>query len=342
MILYPSGIFGPMKRIFAFIFLFFFFAWVAPIVFAQQRDMDVEGLHVQHVQGRVYMISGAGGNVTVQVGDEVVAVVDTGTPEMADKVLAAIQALSDKVIGFVIDTSGDEDHAGGNSVISAAGSKELSGAAGDQTISVAGQAREGASIISYVNVLNRMIDPGPMHAPILKANWPTDTYDSANWKIFNDEAIVIYHAPAAHTDGDSFVFFRRSDVVSAGELFVPSLYPVIAEEKGGNIDGIIDALTTMIDDVLVPRENEEGGTIVIPGRGRLCDRTDVTNYRDMLVIVRGRIADLVKKGRTLREVKDAKPTSGFDGLYGAASGPWTTDKFIEAVYRNLTKDKNRK
>jgi cyclase len=336
-----SGLFGVSRQLSIFFLLILSVTCVVSVAFAQQDRWPGE-LHVQHVQGRVYMLSGAGGNVTVQVGDEALAIVDTGAAGMSDKVLAAIQNISNKLIAFIINTSGDEDHTGGNSAISRAGSKELSGAAGDQTIDVAGQSREGASIVAYINVLNRMIEPGGKHAAIPKANWPTDTYDTGNWKIFNDEAMVIYHAPAAHTDGDSFVFFRRSDVVSTGELFVPSRFPIVDEEKGGNIDGIIDALTTMIDDVLVPRENEEGGTIVIPGRGRLCDRTDVTNYRDMLTIIRGRIADLVKKGKTLREVKDAKPTYGFDGLYGADSGPWTTDMFIEAVYRDLTKDKNHK
>jgi glyoxylase-like metal-dependent hydrolase (beta-lactamase superfamily II) len=335
-----SGPFSIIRPLWIF-FLILVFACAVSGAFAQQEHGPGE-LHVQHVQGRVYMLSGAGGNVTVQVGDEVLAIVDTGTAAMSDKVLNAIQGISNKPIAFIVNTSGDEDHTGGNSVISRAGSKELSGAAGDRTIDIAGQAREGAAIIAYINVLNRMIEPGGKRAAIPKADWPTDTYDTNNWKIFNDEAIVIYHVAAAHTDGDSFIFFRRSDVVSAGELFVPSRFPIIDEEKGGNIDGIIDSLTTLIDDVLVPRENEEGGTIVIPGRGRLCDRTDVTNYRDMLVIVRARIADLVKKGKTLREVEKAKPTFGYDGLYGADSGPWTTDMFIEAVYRNLTKDKNHK
>ena len=123
---------------------------------------------------------------------------------------------------------------------------------------------------------------------------------------------------------------------------MPSRFPIIDEEKGGTIDGILDALNNMIDNILVPRENEEGGTFVIPGRGRICDRTELVNYRDMLTIIRARIADLIKKGKTLQEIKDAKPTFGFNALYGADSGPWTTNMFIEAVYRNLTKDKNRK
>jgi glyoxylase-like metal-dependent hydrolase (beta-lactamase superfamily II) len=285
------------------------------------------------------MISGAGGNVTVQVGEEVLTVVDPGKAELADKVLAAIRTLSPNPVAFIINTSMDEDHLGGNSVIARAGNKDLAGAAGDRTGEVAGQTREGASIIAYISVLRRMTQAG-IAATFPKASWPTDTYDTSNWKIFNDEPIVIYHAPSAHTDGDSLVFFRRSDVVSTGEVFVPSRYPVIDERQGGTIDGIIDALTTMIDDILVPRENEEGGTYVIPGRGRVCDRTDVSNYRDMLAIVRARIAKLVSKGETLEEVKAARPTFGFDGLYGAQGGSWTTDQFVEAVYHNLTRSKN--
>ena len=247
-----------------------------------------------------------------------------------------------KPIAFIINTAIDEDHVGGNAVVTQAGNKELSGAAGDRATDVLGETREGASIVAYINVLKHMTAPVGNRIAIPTAGWPTDPYDSINWKLFNDEPIIIYHAAAAHSDGDSFVFFRRSDVVSTGEIFVPSRFPVIDQEQGGTIDGIIDALTAMIDDVLVPRENEEGGTYVIPGRGRLCDRTDVTNYRDMLAIIRARIADLVKKGKTLEEVRDAKPTFGFDGLYGAETGPGTTDMFIEAVYRDLVRGKNHK
>jgi glyoxylase-like metal-dependent hydrolase (beta-lactamase superfamily II) len=187
-----------------------------------------------------------------------------------------------------------------------------------------------------------MADSSGKKDAVPPANYPSDPYDGSNWKLFNDEPVILYHVAPAHTDGDTVVFFRRSDVVSTGELFVPYRYPVIDEEKGGSIDGIIDALTNLIDDVLVPRENEEGGTYVVPGRGRICDRTEVVNYRDMLTIIRARIADLVKKGKTLQEVKDAKPTYCYDGLYGAQSGPWTTNMFIEAVYRDITKDKKHK
>ncbi len=328
------------KRLRLYFIVFLVMPCIASITFAQDRVPA--DLHILPVQGRVYMISGAGGNVTVQVGDEAVIVVDPGVAAMGEKVLEAIRSLSSKPIEFIIDTTIDEDHSGANGAIAKVGPKDLSGRANDLTIANAGQSHEGASIVAYIGVLNRMADSSGKKDAVPPANYPSDPYDSSNWKLFNDEPIILYHVAAAHTDSDTIVFFRRSDVVSAGELFVPYRFPVIDEEKGGSIDGIIDALTTLIDDILVPRENEEGGTYVIPGRGRICDRTEVVNYRDMLTIIRARIADLVKKGKTLQEVKDAKPTFGYDGLYGAQSGPWTTNMFIEAIYRDLTKDKKHK
>ena len=296
-------------------------------------------LRVTHVQGRVYMISGAGGNVTVQIGDEAVVVVDPGTAAMANKVLAEIQKLTPKPIEFVLDTSLDEDHTGGNGAVAKAGAK-LSGADNNKTTAMAGQVEGGASIVSHLAVLDRLTDlSGKPGGASRKDDLPTDPYDTSTWTVNNDEPIILYHAPAAHSDGDTFVLFRRSDVVSTGELFVPYRFPVIDEENGGSINGIIDALNTLIDDILKPDVNEEGGTYIVPGRGRICDRSDIVNYRDMLTIVRARIAASIAKGKTLQEVKDAKPTYGYDGLYGAESGPWTTNMFIEAVYHNLTKDK---
>jgi len=152
--------------------------------------------------------------------------------------------------------------------------------------------------------------------------------------------IYIYHPPNAHTDGDSIVFFRSSDVVSTGDIFTLASYPVIKADQGGSINGLIDALNQIIG-LLIPRENEEGGTYVIPGHGHIGDRHDVVNYRDMVTIIRGRIQNLINKGMTLEQVKAAKTTFDYDRLYGATSGPWTTDMFVEAVYRDLSKSKNQ-
>jgi cyclase len=283
-------------------------------------------LELQRVQGRVYMLSGAGANITVQVGDEAVVVVDTGRPDTSQDVLRFIRQLSNRPIEFVINTTLDADHIGGNENISKAGHYD-SGQPGE---------KPGAAIMAHLNLLNRLTDAKAPSGVV-----PTDTYEEPSWSLFNDEAIILYHPPAAHTDADSYVFFRRSDVISTGDLFEPSQYPVIEKDKGGSIDGIIDGLNDIIG-LMVPRENEEGGTYLIPGHGRICDRTDIVNYRDALTIIRARIQDSVSKGMTLDQVKASKPTSDYDGNYGSDSGPWTTSMFIEAVYNDLRDKSNDK
>jgi cyclase len=238
--------------------------------------------------------------------------------------------LSPKAIEFIIDTSEDEDHTGGNANIAKAGhfNSGLNGEPGE------------ASIISHLSLLDRMIAPPKAGETSIPQDMrPTDTYDNDDWALFNDEAVILEHPHAAHTDGDSIVFFRRSDVISAGDIFTPDRYPMIELAKGGSINGEIDALNRILD-IMVPQANEEGGTYVIPGHGRLCDRAVVTDYRDMATIVRDRIEDLVKKGKTLEQVKAAKPTLDYDGLYGPNTGPWTTDMFVDAVYRDLGKAKD--
>jgi cyclase len=291
---------------------------------ASYSQMDEEKVHVEHVQGRVYMLVGAGANITVQVGDEAVVLIDAGRLEMSENAIRAIRSLSNRPIQFVINTNIDPDHISGNENIAKAGHYD-SGQPGEKT---------GAAIIGQLNVLNRLSDE---KAP--SGELPTDTYREA-WSLFNDEAIMLYHAPAAHTDGDSYAFFRRSDVISTGDLFQPSLYPVIETDKGGSIDGIIGGLNDIIS-IMVPRENEEGGTYLIPGHGRICDRTDIVNYRDAITIIRARIQDLVSKGMTLEQVRATKPTFDYDGMYGADTGPWTTSMFVEAVYTELNKSQNK-
>jgi glyoxylase-like metal-dependent hydrolase (beta-lactamase superfamily II) len=170
---------------------------------------------------------------------------------------------------------------------------------------------------------------------------PTDTYhiDAMNLShYFNGEGVRIVHAPAAHTDGDSMVWFRGSDVLATGDIFTPDRYPVIDLQQGGSIQGIITALNQILD-ITVPEFRLEGGTMVVPGHGHLSDAADVAYYRDMATIIRDRIQALIKKDMTLEQVKAAKPTLDYDGIYGATTGPWTTDRFIEAVYRSLSQKK---
>jgi glyoxylase-like metal-dependent hydrolase (beta-lactamase superfamily II) len=306
-----------------------------------QQDQKVGQGKVEllHVQGNVYMITGAGANITVQVGDQVVIVVDAGVPQKSDEVLAAIRSITNKHIFFIIDTSVDEDHTGGNGNLSKAGWALPNST--DSPLKKGGEEEafsSGASIVAHINVLNRMSAPTGKESPFPSALWPTDTYETKDWRLYNGEGVYIYHPPNAHTDGDSIVFFRSSDVVSTGDIFTLASYPVIKADQGGSINGLIDALNQIIG-LLIPRENEEGGTYVIPGRGHIGDRHDVVNYRDMVTIIRGRIQNLINKGMTLEQVKAAKTTLDYDRLYGAKTGPWTTDMFVEAIYRDLSKSK---
>jgi cyclase len=295
---------------------------------ASPRAQDAE-VHVLPVQGNVYMLVGVGGgNITAQAGDEGVLLVDASIEALSDGVLKAIRSISAKPIRYIINTHAHADHVGGNAAIAKQGAVIQGG--------TMGQVYAGAAIIAHENVLKRMSAPTGEKAPFPTAAWPTDTYFTKEKDLFfNGEAIQILHQPAAHTDGDSLVFFRRSDVLSAGDLFLTTTYPVIDLERGGTIQGVIAALNKILD-IAIPKDKQEGGTYVIPGHGRLCDEADILEYRDMLTIIRDRIQDLIKKGATLDQVKTARPTLDYDGRYGATTGAWTTETFIEAVYRNLS------
>jgi glyoxylase-like metal-dependent hydrolase (beta-lactamase superfamily II) len=275
-----------------------------------------------HVQGNVYLLVGAGGNIVVQTGDEGVLVVDTGLAQHADKVLAAIRKLSDRPIRYILNTHFHPDHTGGNEVIGKAGSTIQGGA---------------TTIIANENVLNRMSAPNGKQPPTPTAAWPTDTYFTDEKDIyFNGEPIMMYHDAAAHTDGDSIIFFRKSDVVVAGDIFVMNGYPIIDQANGGSIQGVLNGLNRLLD-LAVPAHEQEGGTFIVTGHGRVTDEADVLEYRDMVTIIRDRIEDMVKRGLTLDQVKAAKPTLDYDLHYGSDSGPWTTAMFIEAIYKDVSK-----
>jgi glyoxylase-like metal-dependent hydrolase (beta-lactamase superfamily II) len=291
-------------------------------------------LHTLHVQGNVYMIVGAGGNVTVQTGDDGVLLVDSGLPGNTDKLIAEVRKISKGPIRYLINTHVHPDHVGGNEKIFLAGSTVTGG-------NVTGDIQDagvGATIIAHEAVLNRISSATGNQAMPAKA-WPSDTYFSREKKLFfNGEAVLLSHIPAAHTDGDTMVYFRRSDVISAGDLYVTTSYPIIDLQHGGNIQGILEALNRMID-ISVPADKQEGGTYIIPGHGRVADQADLVEYRDMTTIIRDRIADGVKKGLSLEQVKAAQPTLDYDGVYNKPGGFWTADQFIEAVYKSLSAKK---
>ncbi len=272
-----------------------------------------------HVQGNVYMLVGAGGNIAVQTGDEGVLVVDTGIAQTRDKVLAAIRQLSTKPIRWMINTHAHPDHTGGNETVSQAG------------LTVNGNP---AAIIAHENVLARMTEAS---RPVTERPLNTFFEDERDF-YFNGEAIFIHHIPHAHTDGDVLVYFRGSDVLVAGDIFVTTTYPVIDAKLGGGVEGFVTGLNKMLD-ITVPKYLQEGGTYVIPGHGRVGDEADVVDYRDMVVIIRDRIQDMIKRGLSLEQIKAARPALDYDGRYGNDKS-WTTTMFVEAVYRDLTQKKS--
>jgi glyoxylase-like metal-dependent hydrolase (beta-lactamase superfamily II) len=290
-----------------------------------------ESIHVQRVRGSLYMLSGAGGNITVDAGSDGVLLVDAGLAGASETVIAEVKKLSDKPISFIIDTHIHPDHIGGNEKIGRAGQT----IAGGDVARLTDDSREGAKVIAHQSVLDRLTARVGSQAPPPFGMLPTDTYHGAKKDLFfNDEGIRILHPQAAHTDGDSMVFFRRSDVISTGDVFVTTGYPFLDLARGGSIQGEIDALNQILG-LVIPARNEEAGTYIVPGHGRLSDAADVAYYRDMVTIIRDRILDLKRKGMTAEQVKAARPTRDYDPRWGSISGPWTTDNFVEAVYRSV-------
>jgi cyclase len=292
---------------------------------------DTNDVTVLPVQGNVYLLAGAGGNMAVQIGEDGVLLVDTGSGKITDKIIEAIRKLSNKPIRVILNTNADPDRIGGNERLAAAGNRGNTGRAAENS-------GPGAMVIAHEAVLAAVSAPTGKQPAMPVGSWPTDTYAGDSKEVFFDgEAIQLLHVPAGHTDGDSLVFFRRSDVIVTGDIFVTTTYPVI--KKGGSINGLIAGLNRIID-VTIPKDWQEGGTMVISGHGRVCDEADMVEYRDAITIIRDRIQALIKKGMTLDQVKAARPTLEYDPRYGADTGPWTTDMFIEAVYQSLQNPKS--
>lgn len=293
------------------------------------------GLYTMPVQGNVHVIIGGGSNVTVQVGALGAVLVDTGAAQNADAILTTLRQLTPRPVRHIINTHAHADHVGGNEKIGASGAP-ISGR-GVAQVGAGTAAR--AEIIAHEETLNRMSAPAGSQAPTPVAAWPTSTFSGRHKEFYyNGEGIQIVHVPSAHTDGDSLVFFRRSDVIATGDLYSTVSYPIIDAQRGGSITGVLDGLNQLLD-LVIAGEKTEGGTMIVPGHGRISDEADLVEYRDMVTIIRDRVQDMVNRGMTLAQVQAAKPTMEYDGLYGSAPG-WSTTQFVEAVFRGLKPERS--
>jgi cyclase len=306
----------------------------------EARTAAAGDLEVLELRPNFFLIAGAGAHISVQIGDDGVVVVDGGSAARADAVVAAVKRITPRPIRYVIDTSADADHVGGNETLSKAGQTLFTNAG---SIGITGNFLGGvASILSHENVLTRVSAPTGKSASFPVGVWPTETFDEARkYMYLNGEGIEILHQPAAHTDGDVIVFFRRSDVVVAGDVLDTRRFPTIDVARGGSVNGEIAALNKLVELAIpsVPIVSREAGTLVIPGHGRVCDQYDVLEYRDMVTIIRDRVRDSIKAGMTLEQIKASSPARGYTRRYGADAGDWTTSNFIDAVYQSLIKEK---
>jgi cyclase len=284
------------------------------------------GLDVVKVRPNLYMIAGAGGNIAVQIGSDGVVLVNSGNGAATNQVLAAIKKLTDAQVRYIIDADAGPDFVGGNEALRKAGLNVLNGAT-------------GAAILAHESVLMKMSARNAKPSYPDDA-WPTEAFLDKRYAFrFNDEAIEIFKQPAAHSTADSLVLFRQADVVVAGDIMDTTRFPVIDVANGGSIQGEIDALDRLIELTVVPIPfiYNGVGTTVIPGHGRVCQQLDVVDYRDMVVVVRDVIQDLIKQGKTLDQIKAAAPAKPYETEYGTQEG--STSAFVEAIYKSLTAQK---
>ena len=310
------------------------------------RPQPTDGLDVVQIRPNFHVIAGAGGNIVMQTGPEGVILVDSGTTENADKVLATIRRVTELPIRYIINTSMDADHVGGNDRLARAGLSILPGAVAagaglnDDLVSNSGR----ASVLAHENVLTRMTAlTGAQAIPF--ALWPTKTFAFRLYSMYlNGEGIQVIHMPAAHTDGNTIVFFRRGDVIATGDIIDTTRWPVIDVKRGGTVQGELDALNRLMDlSILnVPLQWQADRTLLVPGHGFVYDKLDLLEYRDAVTVVRDRIQDLLDEGKTLAQVKAANPTLGYRSQYGTDTGPWTTDMFVETIYNELAAKKGTK
>ena len=321
---------GPHMRIVAFVAALAALSF-GNLLWAQQTPPGL--LETLPVKGQVHLVANPEGNAVVQMGPQGVLVVDTMREQDSAALLATIRRVAgDRAIRYIVNTHAHASNTGGNLRIAEAGAQIVGGNFLGQ-LGAAGAGR--AFIVAHENTLTAMSQPSAGGAAVPFGAWPTNTFFQQQKDMyFNGEGVQLVHVAKAHTSGDILVFFRSSDVIATGDLFSTTSYPMIDRAAGGHVNGVIEGLNRIID-LAISEMYTEGGTRIVPSRGRICDEFDVVEYRDMVTIVRDRVQAMIKKGLTLDQIKAARPTLDFETRYGAASGSWTTAMFVEAVYQGL-------
>jgi glyoxylase-like metal-dependent hydrolase (beta-lactamase superfamily II) len=296
----------------------------------QHPSTTIAGLETLRIRPNVSVIFGAGANVTVHNGEDGLVLVDSGSTDIAGTLLEAVRAISPRPIRLIVNTSADADHVGGNGTL----------AAGGTPLSPDPFSRERrATVLAHENVLLRMSAPTGQQSPFPAVMWPTETFTSRYRSMYvNDEAVQVIRQTGARTDGDVMVLFRKSDVVVSGDIIDLRHFPVIDRARGGSIQRELEALNRLLTEFVVqniPQVLKASGTLVVPGHGYVCDYGEVVEYRDMLTVIADIIESMVGKNMSLEQVKAANPTRGYRARYGAETGSWTTDMFVEAVYDSV-------
>jgi glyoxylase-like metal-dependent hydrolase (beta-lactamase superfamily II) len=263
------------------------------VVLAQRDFSDVE-ITAHHVAGSYYYLAGAGGNIGLSVGDDGVVMIDDQFAPLTDKIVTAIGELNDGEIRFVINTHVHGDHTGGNENLG----------------------RMGVLILARDEVRVRLAEQASDDAlPVL-------TYSGNITLHINGEEVFVLPVPPAHTDGDSYIYFKGSDVLHAGDVFRTVAFPVIDLNNGGTLDGTIEALGVIIG-LAGPN------TKIVPGHGEVSSREDVMEFRDMVIDVKAKVGPMVERGMTYEQVARANPTAEYNAKWG------DPERFLTAVYAEL-------
>jgi len=288
------------------------------------------GLETIQIRPNVYVIFGAGSNITVHLGEDGVILVDAGTAALAPQVVTAVKALTSQPIRLIVNTSADADHVTGNEIVSAAGREVNPDAFSEDP---------HATVLAHENVMLRMSTPSGTDTLFPTALWPSETYTARVRSMYlNNEAVLVHRQVGAHSDGDSVVLFRKADVIATGDILDLRHFPVIDAAQGGSIQGELDALNRLLELTVpaMPLVLKPGRTLLVPGHGRVSDYAELVEYRDMVTTIKDNIAVLIKEGKTLAQVQAANPTAGYRARWGRETGPWTTAQFVEAIYTGLT------